>query len=103
MALGGSFMKEQYHLQIDRTRKVFFSLPDDWACAHFVCAKENDRTAPSVEQMLRDALIHLDDVPQLRNAGSPLQTVAIIVDDLTRPTPVPDILGVLLPYLDESG
>jgi lactate racemase len=96
-------VKDQYYLQIDRKERAFFSLPDDWTCAHFVRSKEHDERAPSVEQMLRDALAHVDDVPQLRGPASPSQKVAIIVDDLTRPTPVTEILGILLPHLDEGG
>ena len=93
----------KYYLHIDRKRKASFSLPDDWVCAHFVRSEEGDQRAPSVEQMLRDALAHVDDVPQLRGPASPSKKVAIIVDDLTRPTPVTEILGILLPFLDGKG
>ena len=96
-------MKDQYYLQIDRKRTASFSLPDDWMCDHFVRSEEGEQKAPSVEQMLRDALAQVDDVPQLRGPTAPSQKVAVIVDDLTRPTPVTEILGILLPHLDEGG
>jgi nickel-dependent lactate racemase len=96
-------MKDQYHLQIDRERKAFFSLPDDWTCAHFVRSEKKDEIVPCVDEMLREALARIDDVPQLSGSASSSQKAAIIVDDLTRPTPVTEILGILLPYLDEKG
>jgi lactate racemase len=96
-------MKDQYYLQIDRERKTFFSLPDDWTCAHFVRSQEGEQKAPCVDEMLSDALARIDDVPQLKGTASSSQKAAIIVDDLTRPTPVTEILGILLPYLDEKG
>ena len=96
-------MKDQYYLQIDRERKTFFSLPDDWTCAHFVRSQEGGQKAPCVDEMLSDALARIDDVPQLKGTASSSQKAAIIVDDLTRPTPVTEILGILLPYLDERG
>ena len=96
-------MKDQYYLQSDKENRVMFTLPDEWACVHFVRPKERSKNAPSVEQMLREALVRIDDVPQLKESASPSKKVAIIVDDLTRPTPVTEILGILLPYLDERG
>jgi lactate racemase len=97
-------MSDRYYLHIDRERKVFFSLPEGWACAHFAGSPKSEETAPSVEQMLREALAGIDDVPQLRGPALPAKhKVVIIVDDLTRPTPVTEILGVLLPYLDERA
>ena len=89
-------MKDQYYLQIDRKRTASFSLPDDWTCAHFVRSEENDERAPCVDEMLRDALARVDDVPQLRGSASSTQKAAIIVDDLTRPTPVAEILAKLM-------
>jgi nickel-dependent lactate racemase len=96
-------MKDQYYLQTDRKKTALFSLPEEWVCAHFVRSETGEQRTPSVEQMLRDALAHLDDAVQLRGSASLSQKVAIIVDDLTRPTPVTEILGILLPYLDEKG
>lgn len=96
-------MSDLYYLHIDRENKAFFSLPDDWVCAHFVRTQEGEERSRSVEQMLGDALAGIDDVPQLKSPPSPAQKVAIIVDDLTRPTPVTEILKILLPYLDEKG
>lgn len=94
---------EKYYLHIDRERKAFFSLPDEWVCTHFVRSEAGGEKASTVEQMLRDALAHVNDVPELSGPGSPSKRVAIIVDDLTRPTPVSEILGILLPFLDGKG
>ncbi len=95
--------KHQYYLQIDRGRKAPFVLPEDWVCAHFVESQEHGESAPPVEQMFKSALEALRGVPQLEEPGSPSRKVAIIVDDLTRPTPVAEILSTLLPYLDKRG
>ncbi len=94
---------DNYYLYIDRKRKVPFFLPEDWTCAHFVRSQDGEEKASSVEQMLHDALARIDDVPQLRGSASSSQKAAIIVDDLTRPTPVTEILEILLPFLDGKG
>jgi len=97
-------MKEDYYLHRDQTNKVPFSLPDGWGPAYVVRAEGKGEAATSVEQMVRDALARIDDVPPLKGApASSAGKVAVIVDDLTRPTPTCAILGVLLPYLTERG
>ena len=96
-------VSNDYYLQIDQKRKAFLSLPDDWVCAHFVRPEEGGKKAPCVDEMLEDALARIDDVPQLRGPASSSQKAAIIVDDLTRPTPATEILGILLPYLDKKS
>ena len=58
---------------------------------------------PSVEQMTREALSKPTGTPPLREMLSGVKSIAIIVDDGTRPTPVAKVLGVLLPHLEESG
>jgi nickel-dependent lactate racemase len=50
-----------------------------------------------------EALIHPKGVPPLKELAAGAKRVAVIVDDATRPTPVAEILSVLLPQLDESG
>jgi nickel-dependent lactate racemase len=96
-------MRDDYYLYGDKKVKVFFSLPQDWTAAYFVRGGETEEPPPSVERMLGDAMARIDDVPQLKGPASPAEKVAIIVDDLTRPTPVTEILGILLPYLEERG
>jgi lactate racemase len=95
-------MDDQYYLQIDRERKAFFSLPDGWTCAHFVGSQKSRQGTSCVEDMLREALAGVD-LAQLKGPVSSSQKATIIVDDLTRPTPVIEILGILLPYLDVRG
>jgi nickel-dependent lactate racemase len=95
-------MKENYYLHKDQEARVSFDLPQGWVPAYFV-ASDGEKTTASVEQMLRDALATIDDVPLLRDSASSTKKVAIIVDDATRPTPVAAALAVLLPYLNERG
>lgn len=96
-------MKEDYYLHKDQTNRVSFSLPDGWVPAYVVRPKEADDAAtPPVEQMLRDALSRAESaLPSGASASS--GKVAVIVDDATRPTPVPAILPVLLEYLEGKG
>ena len=96
-------MKGQYYLQVNKETRAFFSLPEGWTCAHFVQPEEGRKASPCVDEMLREELARIDDVAQLKEPATPSHTVAIIVDDLTRPTPVIEILSVLLPYLNERG
>ncbi len=96
-------MSDEYYLYKDQTSRVSFSLPEGWEAAYFV-REEGMKEAPrTVEAMLNDALARIDDVPLLKDRGSSTKKVAIIVDDLTRPTPLAGILGILLPYLKNQG
>jgi nickel-dependent lactate racemase len=95
-------MKEKYYLDLSRDKKEFFALPEGWAVSHFVESKEVG-PLPSVAQLTLEALIHPKGVPPLKELAAGAKRVAVIVDDATRPTPVAEILSVLLPQLDESG
>ena len=96
-------MSDRYYLHVDQEKKVSFDLPQGWMPAYVVGAEGEREAPPSVEQMLLDALTRIDDVPLLGDPASSAKKVAIIVDDFTRPTPVADILRILLPYLKERG
>ena len=95
-------MKEKYYLDLSRDKKEFFALPEGWAVSHFVESKEVG-PLPSVAQLTLEALIHPKGVPPLKELAAGAKRVAVIVDDATRPTPVAEILSVLLPQLDEGG
>jgi nickel-dependent lactate racemase len=95
-------MKEKYHLDLSRDRKKFFSLPEGWAVSHFVESKEAG-PLPSVAQLTLEALIKPTGVPPLKELAAGAKRVAVIVDDATRPTPVAEVLSVLLPQLAEAG
>jgi nickel-dependent lactate racemase len=95
-------MKERYHLDLSRDKKEFFALPEGWAVSHFVESKEAG-SLPSVSQLTLEALIHPKGVPPLKELAAGAKRVAVIVDDATRPTPVAEILSVLLPQLAQAG
>ncbi len=93
---------QDYYLYSSRNQRVYFSLPPQWSVCHFI---ETAKDAPitSVAQMAQEAIeAPLGAVP-LKSLISGAKKIAIIVDDWTRPTPVADILQVLLPHLVRNG
>jgi nickel-dependent lactate racemase len=95
-------MRQDYHLYLSQDKKQYFELPSGWVPSHFVEDEEGTPT-PSVEQMTFEALSKPIGTRPLPDLLSGVKNVAIIVDDGTRPTPVAEILGVLLPRLMENG
>jgi len=95
-------MGKNYYLYSSRNQKVHFSLPSQWSVLHFIESGE-DGPPPDVLQMVRKALEAPLGTAPLNNLVSSSDRIAIIVDDWTRPTPVPEILQVLLPHLAING
>ena len=95
-------MREKYHLDLSRDKKQFFALPEGWAVSHFVESKEAG-PLPSVAQLTLEVLMKPTGVPPLKELAAGAKRVAVIVDDATRPTPVAEILSVLLPQLAQAG
>ncbi|MBN1557894.1 MAG: nickel-dependent lactate racemase [Lentisphaerae bacterium] len=58
---------------------------------------------PDLEGAVRDALRHPVGAPLLSELVAPGKTVAILVDDTTRPVPTARLLSVLLPELEAAG
>jgi lactate racemase len=94
-------MTKDYYLYLDQDNKDHFTLPSGWEALHFVEAEES--TPPSIEQMTREALFKPTGALPLQKMLTGVKSIAIIVDDGTRPTPVAKVLGVLLPHLEETG
>jgi nickel-dependent lactate racemase len=95
-------MEQNYYLYYGLGKKEYFSLPAGWVPIRFVETKE-EALLSSVEQMTDDALSAPAGTPALKKLISGAKRIAVIVDDWTRPTPVADILQVLLPYLVSNG
>jgi len=95
-------MKKDYYLFLDQEKKEYFSLPKGWDPLYFVEA-EDGATIPSIEQMTLEALSKPAGPLPFQKLLSQAKSIAIIVDDATRPTPVAKILGTLLSHLAESG
>ena len=95
-------MRQDYYLCSGRSQKVYFSLPPQWTPSHFI-ENEEDVPIPSVAQMTEEALATPLGTLPLKNLVSGAYRIAIIIDDWTRPTPVAEILQVLLSYLVRNG
>ena len=95
-------MGKDYYLYLDQEKKEYFSLPGGWEPLHFIETKDGT-TIPSIEQMTGEALSNPAGSVPFRGLLSSAKSVAIIVDDATRPTPVAKILGALLSHIAESG
>lgn len=96
-------MQEDYYLYFSPESKKFFSLPQGWVPRYFVQSEEEEEIIPSLTDMLLGALTQPHDAPPLKDSVSRGKKIAIIVDDLTRPTPVAELLRILLPYLEGNG
>jgi lactate racemase len=95
-------MRKDYYLYLAQDKKEYFTLPEGWEPLHFVETEEGT-TIPSIEQMTREALSKPAGPLPFQELLSRAKSIAIIVDDATRPTPVAKILGALLSHLAESG
>ncbi len=95
-------MKKDYYLYLTQDKKEYFSLPGGWKPVHFV-ETEDGTTNLSIEQMTREALSKPAGPFPFQSLLSKAKSVAIIVDDATRPTPVAKILGTLLSSIEENG
>lgn len=98
----GAVMDRRFYLYHGQGRKQYFLLPKDWTPLHFV-DPEDEEIIPSIQQMTYEALSSPIGAPPLQDLILKAKKIAIIVDDLTRPTPTPEILEILLPYLVDQG
>ena len=87
---------------IKKGEKLFFDLPSKWNLVTFA-AFEDRFQAADVHGLSTKALKHTIGSPPLRERLSPSNTVAILVEDLTRASPKGIILKTLLEELAEIG
>jgi len=95
-------MKKDYYLYLGQDKREYFTLPKGWVPLHFVEAEEQ-AMAPSIGQMTREALSKPTGTPPFQQMLTGVKSIAIIVDDATRPTPVAEILEALLSHLADNG
>ena len=95
-------MSKRFQLFYKENEKVTFELPEDWELLTYV-EPESREIRMSLEQMVNYALEHPVGMPRLEELLGPDSTVAIAIDDWTRPTSVGKILPVLLKRLDALG
>jgi nickel-dependent lactate racemase len=95
-------MSMEYYLHVGPAGRHYFELPSQWTPTHFVQSEEGQTVSP-VKDMLLEALA----APLGRSSPGDMilrdKRIAVIIDDITRPTPVREILEVLLPRFTESG
>jgi lactate racemase len=87
---------------IQKGKKVSFDLPPEWNLLTFADPKESPRVV-DIESLARKVLNHPVGCPALREQLSPPDTVAILMEDLTRASPKGIILRAVLDELNEAG
>ncbi len=92
----------RYRLFYKDDETVEFGLPDGWELLNYVNTEPAAITR-SIDEMVADALARPVGVPPLEVSLGPGKTVAIAIDDWTRPTPVRKLLPGLLKELGEVG
>lgn len=95
-------MSPKYYLQSGPDKKQYFSLPSRWSPVYFVENMEGYPTS-SVGEMALEALARPVDGVALAQLAEKAARIAVVVDDVTRPTPVREILDVLLAQLTGLG
>jgi nickel-dependent lactate racemase len=94
-------MIKQYYLTVSPYKKEPFTLPPAWVPVHVLEPQEAIRI-PHITHMTTEALTQAEGTPPFSALAAGAKRVVIIVDDATRPTPVAEILPVLLSALAEA-
>jgi len=94
-------MGKDHYLYLGQGKKQYFSLPAEWVPLHFVESEEGT-SIPSIQQMTLEALSKPTGTLPFQDLVLRAHRIAIIVDDLTRPTPAEEILEVLLSRLADN-
>ena len=91
-----------YFLMGHEGKKVPFRLPAGWQVLTNA-VMEAEKTEKPLEQLVREAIASPLGTPPLADLINGKGSVAIIVDDLTRPTPRKALLACLLDFLHDHG
>jgi nickel-dependent lactate racemase len=83
-------------------QRVRFTIPDNWNLLSFPDFPDNGKTA-NVNKLTKEALNKPIQSPALNDLLSPTDSIAIIIEDLTRTSPKRLILKVVLDSLNEIG
>lgn len=87
---------------IKKGEKVFFDLPDEWDLLTFAPPRDSS-PARDIRDAARNALDRPVGRPPLRECLSPSDSVAVIIEDMTRSSPKGIILRAVLEELDKAG
>lgn len=95
-------MNQEYHLYLGQSERAGFTLPASWTVLY--CPEpENGASPATIAEMALDALRHSEGISSFEEVVASGKRVAILVDDSTRPTPVEEVLGVVLSELMKLG
>ncbi len=95
-------MQQEYYLHLSRGETQAFTLPQSWRTLYY--PQPDGSTAPvDITATTRNALSRPEGRASFEDAVAKAKRVAVIVDDGTRPTPVAEILGVVLEELERRG
>jgi len=94
-------MGKDHYLYLSQGKKQYFSLPAEWVPLHFIESEEGT-SIPSIQKMALEALSKPTGTLPFQDLVLRAHKIAIIVDDLTRPTPAAEILEVLLSRLADN-
>ncbi len=92
----------RYRLFYKEDETVEFELPEGWHLLNYVNPEPTEITR-TIDEMVLDALNAPVRIPPIEDVLGPGNTVAIAIDDWTRPTPVRKLLPGILKKLDEVG
>jgi nickel-dependent lactate racemase len=93
---------QEYYLNLSPSETQVVTLPESWRTLYY--PRPDGRSAAiDITERTRHAFLHPAGIASFADAVGKAERVAIIVDDGTRPTPVADILGVVLAELERQG
>jgi nickel-dependent lactate racemase len=82
--------------------ELLVDIPENWEMKQKIF-RAPDAVEGSVTQLMKKALAEPLGSPRLEELLKPGAKVAVVVDDLTRPTPVKDLLPELLELIENQG
>jgi len=95
-------MPGPYYLQLAEDRVENFSVPASWVVSDWVEVK-GTASLSSIEDLAEEAVSKPVGTRPLADLARSAGRAVVIVDDLTRPTPVPALLRVVLSRLESAG
>jgi len=84
-------------------RKVQLAIPPKWETVCQSTPRKTSASEPSIRGMVHRSLENPVASVRIRELANPSSKVAILVDDDTRPTPVKDVLPLVLQELHDSN
>jgi lactate racemase len=99
--VGTKLKQQEHYLHMGNNSNVFFSLPEMWSLVYE--PQSDPKLSETIADMTRTALAEPRGGPSLDEIVAQAREICILVDDGTRPTPVREILPVLLERIGKTG